>query len=81
MTETGHALFAAAERMETEIPGVVESARGPDDLAGTLRICAPDGFGVAFLAPRLADLRAEFPAPRIQLVPVPRNFSLSEREV
>ena len=80
MTETGRALFAAAERMETEILGVVDSASGSDDVAGTVRIGAPDGFGGAFLAPRLADLRAEFPALRIQLVPVPRSFSLSERE-
>ena len=80
MTETGRALFAAAERMETEILDVVDSASGPDDVADTVRIGAPDGFGGAFLAPRLANLRAKFPALRIQLVPVPRSFSLSERE-
>jgi DNA-binding transcriptional LysR family regulator len=80
MTATGRALFAAAERMETEILRVVDSASGPDDVAGTVRIGAPDGFGGAFLAPRLANLRAEFPALRVQLVPVPRSFSLSERE-
>lgn len=60
MTETGRALFVAAERMEAEILGVVDSASELDDVAGTVRIGAPDGFGGAFLAPRLAGLRAEF---------------------
>jgi DNA-binding transcriptional LysR family regulator len=49
-------------------------------IAGTVRIGAPDGFGVSFLAPRLGRLIARYPELRIQLVPVPRSFSLSQRE-
>ena len=45
-----------------------------------MRIGAPDGFGVAFLAPRLGELTARHPDLAIQLVPVPRSFSLSRRE-
>ena len=45
-----------------------------------MRIGAPDGFGSAFLAPRLGRFRAAYPDLRVQLVPVPRSFSLSERE-
>ena len=41
---------------------------------------APDGFGSAFLAPKLGRFRDAYPDLRIQLVPVPRSFSLSERE-
>jgi hypothetical protein len=49
-------------------------------IAGTVRIGAPDGFGVSFLAPRLGRLIQRHPELRIQLVPVPRSFSLSQRE-
>ncbi len=45
-----------------------------------MRIGAPDGFGGAFLAPRLGRFRDAYPDLRVQLVPVPRSFSLSERE-
>ncbi len=45
-----------------------------------VRIGAPDGFGVGFLAPRLADLAARHPGLTVQLVPTPRGFSLSRRE-
>lgn len=81
LTEPGRQLLAAAERMETALMGALEQIGGQAaGVAGTVRIGAPDGFGGAFLAPRLGLLRAAFPDLRVQLVPVPRNFSLSERE-
>ncbi len=49
-------------------------------MSGTVRIGAPDGFGVAFLASRLGALTALHRGLQIQLVPVPRSFSLSRRE-
>ncbi len=51
-----------------------------DDISGTVRIGAPDGFGVAFLARHLGELTATYRELTIQLVPVPRSFSLSRRE-
>jgi DNA-binding transcriptional LysR family regulator len=51
-----------------------------DDISGTVRIGAPDGFGVAFLAKHLGSLTAAHRELTIQLVPVPRSFSLSRRE-
>ena len=57
-----------------------ELAGEGDTVSGTVRIGAPDGFGVAFLAPRLGALTELHPELRIQLVPVPRSFSLSRRE-
>jgi DNA-binding transcriptional LysR family regulator len=45
-----------------------------------VRIGAPDGFGVAFLAKHLGNLTAMHRELTIQLVPVPRSFSLSRRE-
>ncbi len=80
LTEDGAALFATAERIEAEVLAGVAEMRGAKDVAGTVRIGAPDGFGSAFLAPRLGRFRDAYPELRIQLVPVPRSFSLSERE-
>ncbi|MGB7432519.1 MAG: LysR family transcriptional regulator, partial [Ahrensia sp.] len=80
LTEDGVALFATAERIEAEIFTSTARMRDRGEVAGTIRIGAPDGFGSAFLAPRLGKFRAAYPDLRIQLVPVPRSFSLSERE-
>ena len=81
LTAEGEIFLHAAERMEAERM-VAQGALGRVDgaVSGTVRIGAPDGFGVSFLAPRLGALTARFPALRIQLVPVPRSFSLSQRE-
>jgi DNA-binding transcriptional LysR family regulator len=55
--------------------------QGTDTVAaGVVRIGAPDGFGVGFLAPRLARLADRHPGLQMQLVPTPRGFSLSRRE-
>lgn len=81
LTAEGETFFHAAERMETEMLAA-QSKVGRIDAAisGTVRIGAPDGFGVSFLAPRLGALTAQYPDLKIQLVPVPRSFSLSRRE-
>lgn len=81
LTAEGDAFFRAAERMETEMLAVQASIGRIDTaVAGTVRVGAPDGFGVSFLAPRLGRLTARHPELKIQLVPVPRSFSLSRRE-
>lgn len=80
LTPDGEALFATAERVEAEVLAGVADMQGREDISGTVRIGAPDGFGSAFLAPRLGRFRAAYPDLRVQLVPVPRSFSLSERE-
>lgn len=80
LTPDGEALFATAERVEAEVLAGVADMQGREDISGTVRIGAPDGFGSAFLAPRLGRFRAAYPNLRVQLVPVPRSFSLSERE-
>jgi DNA-binding transcriptional LysR family regulator len=70
-----------AEHMEAElIVARADIAGEGDEVSGTVRIGAPDGFGVAFLASRLGALRARHRDLTIQLVPVPRSFSLSRRE-
>ena len=81
LTAEGEAFLRAAERMETEMLAVqARIGRIDTAVAGTVRVGAPDGFGVSFLAPRLGRLTARHAELKIQLVPVPRSFSLSQRE-
>ena len=81
LTEAGERFLATAERVEAEMLGA-RAEIGDEDVAvsGTVRIGAPDGFGVAFLAPRLGELTERHPELTLQLVPVPRAVSLSRRE-
>lgn len=80
LTPYGEKFLVHAEAMESA--GLAaRGLTGTDSAAeGTVRIGAPDGFGVAFLAPRLHELSERHPQLRIELVPVPRAFSLSRRE-
>ncbi|TCR91184.1 LysR family transcriptional regulator [Rhizobium sp. BK376] len=81
LTEEGGSFLVSAERMETEmLAAQTKLGRTDTAIAGTVRIGAPDGFGVSFLAPRMGRLIERHPELRIQLVPVPRSFSLSQRE-
>ncbi|WP_173933654.1 LysR family transcriptional regulator [Chelativorans sp. Marseille-P2723] len=81
LTRAGGRLLVVAERMEADmISARAEIADEATKVAGTVRISAPDGFGVAFLAPRLWRLSMAHPELTLQLVPVPRSFSLSRRE-
>ncbi|MFK0382351.1 LysR family transcriptional regulator [Agrobacterium sp. NPDC090273] len=81
LTPAGEEFLLSAERIETEMNSA-RSALGGEDVtvAGTVRVGAPDGFGVSFLAPALSRLVLRHPDLRVQLVPVPRYFSLSRRD-
>lgn len=81
LTPAGERFLVAAERMEAEMLRVRSDLGETDvEVAGTVRIGAPDGFGTLFLSPRLGALMARHPRLTIQLVPLPRTFSLSKRE-
>lgn len=81
LTEQGHALVGLLERAEGAFLESQALAGFSDGgVSGTVRIGAPDGFGSLFLAPHLGELNARHPGLSIQLVPIPRNFSLSQRE-
>lgn len=81
LTAAGERFLGVTERMEADmIAARADLADEGDVLSGPVRIGAPDGFGVAFLAPRLGELTARHRELSIQLVPVPRSFSLSRRE-
>lgn len=81
LTAAGEALVAAAERAESEFLKVGGSIGGAAEaITGTVRVGAPDGLGNYFLADQLGALAAKHPGLIIQLVPLPRTFSLSGRE-
>jgi DNA-binding transcriptional LysR family regulator len=81
LTPAGERLLGIAERMDTEVlRGSEHLNEEQSRLAGTVRIGAPDGIGSYFLAARLAAFAADHPELVIQLVPLPRLFSLSKRE-
>ena len=80
LSEEGERFLVHAERMESAMLAANEAVGADSRIDGTVRVGAPDGFGVAFLAPRLAELLERHPGLRVELVPVPRAFSLSRRE-
>lgn len=81
LTPAGERLLGIAERMDTEmLRGSEHLNEEQSRLAGTVRIGAPDGIGSYFLAARLAAFAADHPELVVQLVPLPRLFSLSKRE-
>lgn len=80
LTVQGERFLVHAEAMESASLAAAESAGTDSAMEGSVRIGAPDGFGVTFLAPRLGALIERHPGLRIELVPVPRAFSLSRRE-
>lgn len=81
LTPAGVALLAAAERAESELLRVgSQLSTAADKIAGTVRIGAPDGLGNYFLADKLGAFAADNPDLIIQLVAMPRTFSLAKRE-
>ncbi|ONG58029.1 LysR family transcriptional regulator [Pseudoroseomonas deserti] len=81
LTGAGEALLAAAERMESEALRVASQLTTIGEaVTGTVRIGAPDGLGNYVLAAELAGLAGRHPGLLVQLVPLPRTFSLSRRE-
>lgn len=81
LTLEGERLLAQAERIESTVMGIQnEIAAESTEVSGSVRIGTPDGFGTSFLASRIGALSARHPHLEIELVAVPRSFSLSRRE-
>jgi len=81
LTRSGIALMATAERVESEFLKVgSQLAATSDGVSGTVRVGAPDGIGNYFLAEQLGALAEVHSELIIQLVPLPKSFSLSKRE-
>lgn len=82
ITEQGQKLAEAVEEIESIVLRKV-AGLGEDQmvLAGRVRVGAPEGLGVGYLAARLAALSAEHPGLETELVALPRTYSLASREV
>lgn len=81
LTTAGESLLIRVERMESELLQADAALPASSaELNGVVRVGAPDGFGTFHLAAHLARLANQHPGLTIQLVPLPRTFSLSRRE-
>ncbi len=82
LTSAGERFLAAAEQMESAFLHAQSDVSGLDvELAGDVRIGAPDGFSTYYLAEALGPFIARNPALRVQLLPLPRLTPLARREV
>lgn len=81
LTQDGQRMLEYLERAESEFDAATESFDPrTKSLQGTLRIAAPEGFGIKVLTPKISTLIAKHPALNIEIVPLPRGLSLSKRE-
>jgi len=81
LTNAGERLLYSAEAMESIALNAQKQIGGEDlSVTGAVRIGAPEGFGTDFLASRIAALCRKHPQLEIQIVAMPRLFSLSKRE-
>jgi len=81
LTPEGVALMPAAEAMETNAVGILSNRGDPRiALSGTIRVGTPEAFGTYCLGERISALSAAHPELTIELVAMPRAFSLSKRE-
>ena len=82
LTKRGQTFVPVAEAMERDALIAQSEMLGWDvSLKGAVRIGAPDGFGSYFLAPRLGAFVKQHPEVEVQIIAMPRIFSLSKREV
>jgi len=78
LTEAGRAVAEHARPIQHAVEQAAMAVRGarPDTLTGTIRIAAPDGFGVAFVVPALAQVRRQHPDLNVELITATRELRL-----
>ncbi|MDJ0621313.1 MAG: LysR family transcriptional regulator [Desulfocapsaceae bacterium] len=82
LTPDGERLIEFAERLESTVLNLEESVSGNNEqLAGTIRIGAPDGIGNSYLPLCLARLQTIHSSLEVELIAVPMYYSLSKREI
>ena len=82
LTEAGAKLLAAGEKVESiVIRDIMSLGESHQEIAGRVRIGTSEGFGAHYLAKRLPAMVAAFPDLEIELVALPRTYSLGMREV
>ncbi|MGB7334646.1 MAG: LysR family transcriptional regulator, partial [Salaquimonas sp.] len=81
LTDSGQSLVDVAEAMETNAIQAQAEIGGQDqNISGIVRIGAPEGLASNILTEIVVDLCREHPKLELQLVAMPRTFSLSKRE-
>ena len=81
LTDEGGRLVAHAEAIESEMERAAEALAGPaDGISGQIRIGAPDGCANYLLPQVVAEIVAANPGLEVQIVALPRVFSLTRRE-
>lgn len=82
LSHAGESLLPFAEQMENATNFAKERVQvSGHSLTGNIRVGAPDGFGNAFLAGRIAPFMRDNPELTVELVPVPLTHNLLKREV
>jgi DNA-binding transcriptional LysR family regulator len=81
LTDEGQNLVNIAESIETSvITAQTELGGAADNVSGVVRVGAPEGLATTLLAECAAQLCREHPRLELQIVAMPRTFSLSKRE-
>ncbi|EGH71526.1 LysR family transcriptional regulator [Pseudomonas syringae] len=80
LTPAGERILAAVEAMESVLMAYKSNESDANDIAGVVRIGAPDGFGSVFLAPLMNQLTERYPQLEVEIFAAARVFSLSKRE-
>ncbi len=79
-TQAGEAAIARAERAEWEIEGLRTVGDSNAEASGVVRVTAVPMLVNHLLLPAVAELSADHPGLRVELVAEPRNLSLVRRE-
>ena len=82
ITEDGARLLEAAERLESIIiRDILPLGEARQRVSGRVRIGTSEGFGAHYLAQRLPAMTEPYPDLEVELVALPRSYSLGMREV
>lgn len=81
LTPEGEALLEPLQRIEDAVHTLVRKVGAErEELAGTVKVTAPESFGIAWLAPRLAELARQHPGLHIDLDPSGAVLDLARRQ-
>lgn len=80
LTDIGRSVADRARAIEESVQQAVEAATGQSEslLRGTVRVTAPDGFGMFVVTPALARLRMQHPDLSVELLTATRQLNLHQ---
>ncbi|MHB1171618.1 MAG: LysR family transcriptional regulator [Lacisediminihabitans sp.] len=73
LTELGRQATSVAESVEAALGRLIDRAETPDQLTGTVRLSATDGFSAYVAAPAVASLQQRHPRLSVEIVNVTRR--------